>query len=328
MVGEISFRLPLGLQMVCATILGVWINFFPYSPRWLALVHRDEECLQSLKRLRRLPRTDSRINAEHEGIIAEVKFQELMQERNHPGVSGFKLEILSWLDLFNKKTWRRTIVGVGVCFFQQFSGINAFIYYAPTLFESIGQTPEMALILSGIFNCLQLVTVVLCFLIIDKVGRKPLAIIGGFGCAAAFIIIAILSGMYEDDWPSHVTAGWAAVAMAFVFILIFGATYSPLGWAIPPEVFPSALCVTWLSNFIVGVATPPMLESIGFGTYIFFAFWLVLAGVWACVFVVETKGKTLEDMDQAFGDTSGREEKELMRQIALEARTADARETS
>ena len=334
MAGEVAFRLPLGLQMVCATMLGVWINFFPYSPRWLALVHRDEECLQSLEKLRRLPRTDYRINAEYEGIVAEVKFQELMQERNHPGVGGLKLEMLSWLDLFSKKTWRRTIVGVGVCFFQQFSGINAFIYYAPTLFESIGQTSEMSLILSGVFNCLQLVTVILCFFIIDKVGRKPLAIFGGFGCATAFIVIAILSGMYEKDWGSHVAAGWGAVAMAFVFILIFGATYSPLGWALPPEVFPSALrskgvalaiCVNWLSNFIVGVATPPMLDSIGFGTYIFFATWLIIAGIWACLFVVETKGKTLEDMDHAFGDTSGSEEKEVMKQIALAQRTANAR---
>lgn len=135
--GEASFRLPLGLQMVSATILGVGIHFFPYSPRWLALVKRDDDCLQSLCKLRRLPSDDSRVQTEYRGILAEVEFQNALQERLHPGARGFKLEMLQWLDLFSSKLWRRVVVGVGVCFFQQFSGINAFIYYAPTLFAQL-----------------------------------------------------------------------------------------------------------------------------------------------------------------------------------------------
>lgn len=136
MAGEIAFRLPLGLQMVCATFLGIFINFFPYSPRWLALVDRNDECLQSLEKLRRLPATDSRIQTEYEGIIAEVDFQRIVQEKRHPGVRGWKLELYSWLDLFARKSWRRTAVGLGVCFFQQFSGINAFIYCELALVQS------------------------------------------------------------------------------------------------------------------------------------------------------------------------------------------------
>lgn len=122
--GEASFRLPLGLQMVSAIITGVGLQFFPYSPRWLALVDRDQDCLQSLCKLRRLPPDDSRIQAEYRGILAEVKFQRALQERKHPGVSGVKLEVAKWIDLFSKKLWRRVVVGVGVCFFQQFSGIK------------------------------------------------------------------------------------------------------------------------------------------------------------------------------------------------------------
>ncbi|KAF2452584.1 hexose carrier protein [Lineolata rhizophorae] len=329
MTGEISFRLPLGLQLVCATILGVGIHFYPYSPRWLALVGRRDECLQTLTKLRRLPASDGRVQAEYEGIIAEVKFQEEMREKRHPGVSGFKLEIFSWLDLFRGKMWRRTAVGVGVAFFQQFSGINAFIYYAPTLFESLGQSTEMALIMSGVFNIIQLVAVAICFTIIDKVGRKPLAIFGGFGCAVPYMIIAVLSGLYSSDWASHSAEGWVSVAMAFTFILIFGVSYSPLGWALPPEVFPNAsrskgvalsTSTVWLSNFIVGVATPPMLDQIGYGTYIFFAAWCFLAGVWAWFLVPETKGKSLEQMDEAFGDTSGQEERAIMNAALTSAR--------
>lgn len=122
--GETSFRLPLGLQMVSATLLGVGIQFFPYSPRWLGLAGRNDECLQSLVKLRRLPATDSRIQTEYQGILAEVEFQETLRARHHPGAKGFKLEILEWLDLLKKKMWRRTIVGVGVCFFQQVCNVR------------------------------------------------------------------------------------------------------------------------------------------------------------------------------------------------------------
>ena len=188
----------------------------------MAMVDRQDGCLDSLSKLRRLPATDERVRTEFEGIVAEVRFQNIMSKRRHPSARGLKRELFSWTDLFGKKTIRRTVVGAGVCFFQQFSGINAFIYYAPTLFESIGQTPAMALILSGIFNILQLVGVVACFFIIDKVGRKPLAVYGGFGCCACYVVIAILSGLYGDSWGTHKTAGWACVAMAFIFIIIFG----------------------------------------------------------------------------------------------------------
>ncbi|KIN09098.1 hypothetical protein OIDMADRAFT_108444 [Oidiodendron maius Zn] len=325
---EAAFRLPLGLQMVCATILGVAIHFFPYSPRWLTLVGRNEECLASLSKLRGLPPTDRRVQKEFKGIVAEVEFNKIILGKRHPGASAFKLEVLSWLDLFDRKMWRRTVVGCGVCFFQQFSGINAFIYYAPTLFRSIGQPPEKALILSGVFNILQLVAVAICFVIIDKVGRRPLAIVGGFGSCICYIVIAAVAGIYSKDWSANPAAGWAAVAMAFCFIMVYGVSYSPLGWSLPPEVFPNskrakgvalAVCVNWLSNFTVGIATPPMLQTIGYGTYIFFAVFCGLSGFWAVFLVPETKGKTLEQMDLMFGDNSGEEEKDFMRIAAASA---------
>lgn len=180
----------------------------------------------------------------------------------------------------------------------------------------------MALIMSGIFNILQWVAVAACFAVIDKVGRRPLAIVGGVGGGCAWTVMAALTGVYSKDWKANPAAGWAAVAMAFVFILVYGVSYSPLGWCLPAEVFPNAsrakgvalsTATVWLCNFIVGVATPPMLEDIGFGTYIFFGAWCYLAGVWAYFLVPETKGKTLEQMDEVFGDHAAQEEKEIMK---------------
>ncbi|RFU33213.1 hypothetical protein B7463_g3126, partial [Scytalidium lignicola] len=331
--GEAAFRLPFGLQMVCATILGFGIHFFPYSPRWLSLVGRNEECLQSLCRLRALPADDRRVQAEYRAVMAEVEFQKTLTEQTHPGLKGLKLEAAMWGDLLKRKMWHRSAVGCGAAFFQQFSGINAFIYYAPTLFASLGNSPEVSLILSGVFNVLQLVAVVVCFTIIDKVGRKPLAIIGGFGSCICYVIIAALSGIYEKDWSRDPAAGWACVAMAFCFILVYGVSYSPLGWALPAEVFPNsvrakgvalAISVTWLSNFIVGIATPPMIANIHYGTYIFFAFWCGLSGFWAVFVLPETKGKTLEEMDELFGDVDRQEGNQAALQAALKSATISA----
>ncbi|KAJ5175442.1 uncharacterized protein N7482_001319 [Penicillium canariense] len=334
MAGEAAFRLPFALQMVTATLLGAGIHFFPYSPRWLALVNRSDDCLKSLERLRGLPGDDARVQAEFHGIMADVTFQKVVQQRRHPGTSGMKLELLLWADLFSRKIWRRTAVGVGVAFFQQFSGINAFIYYAPTLFKSLGQTDEMSLIMSGVFNILQMVAAIVCFLIIEKVGRRPLAIFGGFGTAVTYAIIAILSALYEKSWPSHQSAGWACVAMAFAFILTYGVSYSPLGWALPPEVFSTATrskgvalstCVIWLCDFIVGISVPSMMEKISYGTYIFFAVMCFLAGLWAFFLVPETSGKTLEELDEVFGDTSSQEERDLVAE-AMQTTTRTAAE--
>ncbi|KAK8185398.1 general substrate transporter [Phyllosticta capitalensis] len=324
--GDISFRLPFGLQMVCAVFLGVGIHFFPYSPRWLGLVGREDDCIESLCKLRRLPRTDNRVQTEYQAIMTEVEFQARILEKRHPGASGLKLEWLTWTDLFKKHTWRRTAVGMGVAFFQQFSGINGFIYYAPTLFASLGQTDEMSLVLSGTLNIGQLVAVMLCFCIIDKVGRRPLAIWGALGMALPYVIMSALVGLYSHDWAANKAAGWGTTAMAYIYVLMYGVSYSPLTWALPSEVFSTSTrakgvalstATVWISNFIIGVIVPTMIEDAGYGTYVFFAIMCLLAAVWAYFLVPETKGKTLEQVDDLFGDDSGQEEKEIMREVVL-----------
>lgn len=112
-------------------------------------------------------------------------------------------------------------------------------------------------------------------------------------------------------------------------MLTYGVSYSPLAWALPSEVFSNATrakgvalstATVWICNFVIGVIVPPMLESAGWGTYLFFSAFCFFAVIWAYFLVPETKGKSLEEMDEVFGDRSAQEEKELMKQAANNAR--------
>lgn len=131
MAGEWSWRLPFLLQMIPGFILAGGIIFLPFSPRWLSSKGRDDEALNVLAKLRGLPTTDSRVHREWCEIRAEVAFTQEVNRERHPTLqdgsraSGFKLEVASWLDCFRHGCWKRTVVGVGLMFMQQFVGINA-----------------------------------------------------------------------------------------------------------------------------------------------------------------------------------------------------------
>lgn len=130
--GHWSWQLPFLLQIFPGVLLGVGAFFLPFSPRWLASKGRHEEGLSTLARLRTLPTDDIRVRAEWTDIVAEARFQEVVLKERHPRLvesssimSNVQLEIASWTDCFKTGCWRRTHVGIGIMFFQQFVGINA-----------------------------------------------------------------------------------------------------------------------------------------------------------------------------------------------------------
>ncbi|KAK7527828.1 putative MFS monosaccharide transporter [Phyllosticta citriasiana] len=357
--GVWSWRLPFVLQILPGLVLGFGILFMPFSPRWLASKGRDQESLKNLAKLRQLPSSDSRVIQEWYDIRAEVAFHAEIASERHPKLFGsrnkidrIKLELVAWVDCFRRGCWRRTHVGMGLMFFQQFvgksftanfsgvlaslpsrrhsyhpfcfmkqrlisQGINALIYYAPTLFETMGQEYDMQLVLAGVLNVAQLVGVASSVWSMDRYGRRPLLLWGAVVMCVSHVIIAILVGLFDDNWPAHKAQGWTSVAFLFVYMLAFGASWGPVPWAMPAEIFPSSLrakgvalstCSNWLNNFIIGLITPPLVQNTGFGAYTFFAVFCLLALLWTFFFIPETNGRSLEQMDQVFKDLSSEEE--------------------
>ncbi|RSL37933.1 hypothetical protein CEP53_015345, partial [Fusarium sp. AF-6] len=191
-----SWQLPFLLQILPGLVLGFGAVFLPYSPRWLASKDREDEALANLAKLRALPATDPRVQREWIEIIAEARFQTGILKERHPrltertDISGrMRLEFVSWTDCLKPGCWRRTLVGAGIMFFQQFVGINALIYYSPTLFGTMGLNFDMQLTMSGVLNVTQLIGVFTSLWTLDRFGRRSILLLGSVLMFIAHVII-------------------------------------------------------------------------------------------------------------------------------------------
>ncbi|OJJ03846.1 hypothetical protein ASPVEDRAFT_762429 [Aspergillus versicolor CBS 583.65] len=328
---EASWRLPLAIQIVPALVLGVGMLFFPDSPRWLLMKERDDEALSALSRLRRQPRDSLPLQNEYLEIRASIMLENTFARDRFPNVSGVKLHAAQYMSLVT--TWahfKRLAIGCCVMFFQQFMGCNAMIYYAPTIFGQLGldgnTTSLLATGVYGIVNCLSTLP---ALLFIDKVGRRVLLMAGATGTCISLVIVGGILGGYGASLVDNKSAGWAGIAFIYIYDINFSYSFAPIGWVLPSEIFNLSIrskaisittSATWMCNFIIGLVTPDMLDSISWGTYIFFAAFCLLALAFTFFCIPETRGKTLEDMDLIFGDTAAHEEKQRIKHIEAELR--------
>ena len=194
-----------------------------------------------------LPKDDPSVQAEWYDIQVEAQFQRNVMAKNHNISTDRRQEVpvlkdfAGFLDLFKSRARKRTACGVALVFFQQFVGINALIYYAPTIFSSIGLSYERALLMSGIMNIIQLVGVTASIPLMDRLGRKPLLMLGAIGMLASQLCLAIEVGLYQHSWPSHSAQGWVGVAFIWWYMIAFGISWGPIPWSMPAEIFPSSL---------------------------------------------------------------------------------------
>lgn len=169
-------------------------------------------------------------------------------------------------------------------------------------------------------------------ILIDRIGRRKLLMFGAIGTMVSLVIVGGIIGGYGSSLISNKAAGWAGIAFIYVYDINFSYSFAPIGWVLPSEIFnlgnrsksiSITTSATWMCNFIIGLVTPSMLAKLGFGTYIFFAAFCLMAFFFTWFCVPETKGKSLEDMDAVFGDSAAHEEKLHLYQIATELRDGE-----
>ncbi|KAF1944743.1 D-xylose-proton symporter [Clathrospora elynae] len=324
---DASWRVPFAIQIIPGLVLGIGMLFFPESPRYYCMRDNEEAGIRALARVRRSHADDELLQKEYLSIKAEVMFEESYNREKFPGKSGVSLYLAGYTTLFS--TWpsfKRTAIGCCVMFFQQFIGCNAIIYYAPTIFAQLGLSGKTTgLLATGVYGIVNTLSTLPALFLIDKVGRRPLLLCGAAGTCISLLIVGGVIGGYGATLRDHPAAGWTGIAFIYIYDVNFSYSWAPIGWVLPSEIYnignrSKAMSLTtsstWMCNFIIGLVTPDMLESIGYGTYLFFAAFALIAFVFTWFLIPETKGKSLEEMDAVFGDTTAHEEKSRLYNIA------------
>jgi MFS family permease len=295
-----------------------------------------DEALQTLAYLRKRPVDDELVQLEFLEIRAEEMFEAENLKRRFPEYKkgGLKLELANFGSLFSSRhMFRRTAIACLMQFFQQMSGIDNIVYYAPLIFGGLGLPGRTtSLLASGINGIIFVLATIPAILLIDKVGRRPLLIAGGVGMAICLILISAIIAQFQHDWPHHGAGGWAVAAFIWLYLASFGFSWGPCSWVVISEVFPLstrsygvalAASTNWMMNFVISEISPVMLEHITYGTYLFYLAFMLMGIAYVIWILPETYGKSLEEMDLAFGSTQAQEESERMEEIYEQILAAD-----
>ncbi|KAK3385428.1 putative hexose transport-related protein [Podospora didyma] len=309
---------PICLQLFPAMVLFVGMIFMPFSPRWLVHHGREAEARTVLASLRGLSPDHELVELEFLEIQAQSLFEKRTVAELFPHLreqtpwNVFKLQFVAIKKLFQTRAmFKRVIVATVTMFFQQWTGINAVLYYAPSIFKQLGLgDTTTSLLATGVVGVVMFLATIPAVLWVDRVGRKPVLTIGAIGMATCHIVIAVIVAKNINQWDAHPAAGWAAVCMVWLFVVHFGYSWGPCAWIIVAEIWPLSTrpygvalgaSSNWMNNFIVGQVTPDMLKSMTYGTYILFGLLTYMGAAFIWFFVPETKRLTLEEMDVIFG---------------------------
>jgi sugar porter (SP) family MFS transporter len=198
-------------------------------------------------------------------------------------------------------------VGILLSVFQQFTGINVIFYYSSVLWQAVGFTEKDATLTSVITSITNIVTTLIAIALVDKVGRKPLLLVGAAGQGICLLIMAVIFGAAPvvGGVPQLGGAGIVAVLAANLYVVFFGCSWGPVVWVMLGEMFSNkiraialaiAASAQWIANFIITVTFPSLSAlslGVAYGVYTLFAF---LAVAFVIKFVRETKGMELEEM--------------------------------
>ncbi|GET26686.1 D-xylose transporter XylE [Prolixibacter sp. NT017] len=279
----IGWRWMFASETIPAGLFFFLLFIVPESPRYLVMADKDAQAEKVLNRLVGVSQSKS--------VLQDIK--KTLVERKAPWLSFGGLVI---------------IIGVFISIFQQFVGINVVLYYAPEIFRNMGSGTDTSLLQTIIVGAVNLTFTVVAILTVDKLGRKPLMIIGAVGMAFSMLALGLM--FYIGN------VGIAALIFMLLYTASFAVSWGPVAWVMLAEIFPNsirgamsiAVAAQWVANLIVSWTFPIMNDSTALTNTFHhgFAYWIYgIMGILAAVFmwkvVPETKGRTLEEMEGLWG---------------------------
>ncbi|KAM3363232.1 plastidic glucose transporter 4 [Capsicum galapagoense] len=278
------WRTMFGISLIPSVLLALGMAFSPESPRWLYQQGRISEAETSIKRLYGKER------------VAEVMgdLEDASQGSSEPDAG--------WLDLFSSRYWKVVSIGAAMFLFQQLAGINAVVYYSTAVFRSAGITSDVAA--SALVGSANVFGTMVASSLMDKQGRKSLLLISFSGMAASMMLLS-LSFTWKVLAPY---SGTLAVLGTVLYVLSFSLGAGPVPALLLPEIFASrirakavalSLGMHWIMNFFIGLYFLSVVTKFGISTvYLGFASVCLLAVMYIAGNVVETKGRSLEDIER------------------------------
>ncbi len=290
LLGLEAWQVMLGIAAVPALVYGLLALRIPESPRYLISAGRTGEAREVLRTL--------------EG--AQVDLDARVTEIEHAARSDKAPRFKDLRGRFGLLpiVW----VGVGLSVFQQFVGINVIFYYSSSLWQSVGVDPSSSFFYSFTTSVINIVGTAIAMVLIDRVGRKPLAATGSAGMAVSLATVAWAFSYKTgtgDDISLPDTQAAVALVAAHTFVLFLAMSLGVAAWVLLGEMFPSriraaalgvAACAQWVANWLVTATFPSMAEWNLSGSYVIYAVFATLAVPFILKWVPETKGRTLEEM--------------------------------
>ncbi|MGW1463798.1 sugar porter family MFS transporter [Streptomyces sp. NBC_01335] len=278
----------LGVMVVPAVLYGLLSFAIPESPRYLISVGKKDRARKIL----------SEVEGKNVDLDARVTEIETAMHREHK--SSFK-DLLGSRFGFLPIVW----VGIGLSIFQQLVGINVAFYYSATLWQSVGIDPTDSFFYSFTTSIVNIIGTVIAMVLVDRVGRKPLALTGSIGMAIAlaFEAWAFSAKLVDGKLPN--TEGTVALIAAHVFVLFFALSWGVIVWVFLGEMFPNriraaalgvAASAQWIANWAITASFPSLADWNLSATYIIYTCFAALSIPFVVLFVKETKGKALEEM--------------------------------
>jgi SP family sugar:H+ symporter-like MFS transporter len=293
LAGAEAWRWMIGLAVVPSVLLFLGMLFMPETPRWLVSKDREEEAREVLRRTRDEVAVEAEMN--------DIKRVESQEE------GGLGELLASWVR-------PALLVGMGLAIFQQIIGINTIVYYAPTTLTNVGFGNSAAILANAGIGVINVTMTLVAIRFIDRVGRKPLLLVGAAGMALSLGILGLTSLLLPE--PSGVSlVGIVTLVCLALFIAAFAVSWGPIVWVMLGEIFPlkvrgSAMAVAtvllWGANFVVSLSFPVLLEALGLG-WLFLGYALIglAALLFVRYFVTETKGRSLEKIESDLRERAG-----------------------